>query len=122
MKWEEMGDQGRNGLVAEIMGWTNIRPMDKVVNRMIGQHPTLRSGVVPRYTLHSEQIAAVRQEIARRELRDEFIRALIVVVGIDIEHAATHTWYASEKDLFALVNATPEQQCLAALRACGVDI
>ena len=85
--------------------------------------PIHSSETLPRYTTDYNAVALVREEIARRGLQAAFVQALVELVAPFIQNDRFDEWTDETTDaLFALVNATPDQQCRAALRAVGVDV
>lgn len=62
-------------------------------------------GGVPRFSTSHDAVATVRAEIERRGLEPKFVRQLIAMVGY------------SDRTTWRILNASPEQQSRAALKA-----
>jgi hypothetical protein len=57
----------------------------------------------------------LEDEIERRGLEEQYVRALYQELQLAIEEAAPRTWYVGWDDIFSLIRATPEQRCRAFL-------
>lgn len=107
--WAQMDWQERNTLVAEhVIGR----------NPDTGWHALDEWGEIPRYEGRIEDAQLVEDEIEKRGLETKYISCLQEIVwnGEYSEHD-----YPLELK-WRLLRATPEQRCLAALRACGVEL
>ena len=71
-------------------------------------------GGVPRFSTSHDAVATVRAEIERRGLRGHFVYALAKQFGFSFEIEPF-----DEIAVWIFLNATPEQQCRAALAAVG---
>lgn len=80
--------------------------------------PILARDAIPPYTTDHNAAAEVRAEIARRRLHGDFLGHLGSILEVAIPVAKG----IGLKSLWELTNATPEQQCRAALRAVGVEV
>jgi hypothetical protein len=123
---------------AEALGWKDVRmaPLYHYSNtsygdELFGKPPGQDYDVlVPYYTetktlgsgedWAQESLGGIRlleDEIERRGLKELYITELFYLVGSDVEHAATHIWYADIPDFWSLLRATPEQRARAFLEA-----
>jgi hypothetical protein len=71
---------------------------------------------VPHYSTDHNACAQMRARIAEMGL----IPTFIMLLARKQEMPRSSEW--TTKDLWWLINATPEQQCRAALQAVGVDV
>lgn len=117
--WSEMEPRERDALVAEkIFNLTlNYEFAEELGAPSV---PALRDqydewGILPEYTTDHTAVRLVEDEIERRgiDARYLYIKHLILIFNPDPEDFVL-TW--------DLLRATPEQRCLAALRACGVEV
>ncbi len=113
MNWNDMTPRERDALVH-----LHVMPHD------IDDTLDIEDGIfaagphMPRYSTDHNAVALVRAEIAQRELSRRFIIELFAIVsGLDAGPLVVSNDY-----VWLLLNASPAQQCLAALRAKGVSV
>lgn len=102
--------QGRalDAAVAErVMGrLTAIDDYGNLVSIAAGEDPNDDDApLVPHYSTSHDAVATVRAEIERRGLERQFLSEMIAIVGY------------TEWTAWRIINASPEQQCRAALKA-----
>ena len=132
MKWEEMTPDERNMLIARRgMGLQVWRGTLHLNNTPTGEALLYCEGPdggrlgLPAYTTDIVAARLVEDEIERRGLVDAYIDALAVLIdpnGNDISIFDTIIEMNGRRALWALLRATPEQRCWAALRAMGVEV
>ena len=116
--WEEMAPRERDAAIAkQVMGWAQVDDKDGEEGWGV---PPGSEGVswvgspfqnYPHYTTDHAAARLVEDEIERRGLRNEYVRALIAPGA---EEVTSYLWYVGHDDLWALIRATPEQRCRAA--------
>lgn len=114
--WQAMTPRDRDALVAEhVMGET-VDPSSRA-----WQDGYLNEGTY--YTTDHAAARDVEDEIERRGLKQEYLRALIDDVAPIMFQDAYENFRDDAYDgLWAFTRATPEQRCKAALRAIGMDV
>lgn len=122
LKWSELSAKERNELVAtKVVGWTRGEHLG--LKRMVWRYPEGQvidgfdwQNEVPRF---SEEIAAAWEVVEK--LRRE--RMNISVVSDEDGGWNVEMWdYNNRQSKEVFADTAPEAICLAALRACGVEI
>jgi hypothetical protein len=125
MRWDEMSEQEKNALTAECMGWDR-----ETIIAKIGEVGMTEESVIS-YVRPADHDAAaqVREEVKRRKIEEAFCDALAELLSPERNFAIYNSAIESQHPLtngydiaFALVNATPDQQAHAFVRACGKDV
>lgn len=112
--WAEMMPRERDAVVAEAMGWRDFWSGKDAFRSYLMAYPPQETGIeaerapVPTFTTDHNDAASIRAEVERRGLQGQFAGVLQKLMP----HAT----------IFDLINATPEQQALAFVRACGVEV
>jgi hypothetical protein len=98
--------------IAVFLGWTWVQDGAAFYLRWQGRPgfaamnaggETYETSALLHYSTDVQLVRLVEDEIERRELVGPYVKALYAITGAD--------------DKWALIRATPEQRCLAALRA-----
>ncbi len=121
MQWDEMKPRERDALVTEkVMEWRKsyAMPGSAIWSWYLPDNTYAVCDRHPHYTTDHNAAAEVRAEIARRRLHGDFLGHLGSILEVAIPVAKG----IGLKSLWELTNATPEQQCRAALRAVGVEV
>ncbi len=79
---------------------------------------------IPKFFATNPKMAFVmEQKIIERELMDEYVFELAeVVIGTSRPGVVQVQTGLNQQELFALIHATPEERCLAALKAVETDL
>lgn len=110
-------------IAEKVMGWRHIRedPKGYWAGRSPDSNPlSLLHSEVPRYSTDMNAAWEVEVEIERRKVGREYIAALLDILDIaDVPPGVTDgfTWEVTYVSLLYILRATPEQRCLAALKA-----
>lgn len=132
--WAALKPRDRDALIAEqVMGWEKLPapkyrlPDESVVELFVGDfyfHADNGSRfmywpwpmhfypnqLVPEFSTQVAAAHEVEDEIERRELKCSYVTELLIILG-------HYTMRGDFNEYWDLVRATPEQRCLAALRA-----
>lgn len=115
MNWDELTPRQRDALVAEFMGWKFQRPTHGpcCTCQHCGRHYDDCCESC-HYTTEREAALPVEDEIERMGLARNYIDELVHIVDVPALDDTLWDWM--------LLRATPDQRCLAALRAKGVAV
>jgi hypothetical protein len=116
--WSEMNTYERSTFIAEkLMGaYHDPRfPGDVVGYWVFPNGDRLIGGETPDYADDYSAARQVEDEIERRKLETEYLQALRDI-------ACKYKVVSEEGTWWALIRATPEHRCRAALKAAGIEV
>lgn len=124
MNWAEITPRQRDALVAEMMGWIRgignsgdpdydeftklVNPDGEEIASEWGELRLEDFDALPAYTTDAATADAMEDELSQQGLEDIYLVKLAHICGFN--------------SIVALGDATPDQRCLAALRAKGVEV